>query len=532
MLKAADGKLKVAKVERKQRKRNPSPPFTTSTMQQEAIRKLGFSASRAMSVAQQLYEGVDVGEGATGLITYMRTDSVTLAQEALDEIRGMITDRYGADFLPKEPRTFKTKSKNAQEAHEAIRPTSALRHPDDIKNKLSKDQFKLYRLIWNRTVACQMIHAVMNTVAADLEPSAEAGGHQFRATGQTIHHAGFMSVYQESQDDGKGDDDEKMLPTLEEGQLIELLEIRADQHFTEPPPRFTEASLVKTLEEFGIGRPSTYASIISTLQNREYVTLEKKRFEPTDVGEVVNRFLTLYFTQYVDYDFTAKLEDELDAVANGDLEWIPVMERFWGGFIERVQTTETGVSRQDVTSVDMEEKCPKCESHLQTKLGRSGKFIGCSGYPDCDYTRNVDEDDSEPEIIEGRSCPECESDLIVKRSRYGKFIGCTGYPECKHTEPLEKPEDTGVECPQCHQGSLLKRKSRRGKIFYSCNRYPDCEYAIWNAPLAEPCPTCCWPITSIKTTKRKGTERVCPQADCRFSEPAEEHAPKPEKEED
>lgn len=532
LLKAADGKLKVAKVERKQRKRNPSPPFTTSTMQQEAIRKLGFSASRAMSVAQQLYEGVDVGEGATGLITYMRTDSVMLAQEALEEIRDMITDRYGADFLPKEPRTFKTKAKNAQEAHEAIRPTSSLRHPDDIKNKLSKDQYKLYRLIWNRTVACQMIHAVMNTVAADLEPSAEAGGHQFRATGQTIHHAGFMSVYQESQDDGKGDDDEKMLPTLEEGQLIELLEIRADQHFTEPPPRFTEASLVKTLEEFGIGRPSTYASIISTLQNREYVTLEKKRFEPTDVGEVVNRFLTLYFTQYVDYDFTAKLEDELDAVANGDLEWIPVMERFWGGFIERVQTTETGVSRQDVTSVDMEEKCPKCESHLQTKLGRSGKFIGCSGYPDCDYTRNVDEDDSEPEIIEGRSCPECESDLIVKRSRYGKFIGCTGYPECKHTEPLEKPEDTGVECPQCHQGSMLKRKSRRGKIFYSCNRYPDCEYAIWNAPLAEPCPTCCWPITSIKTTKRKGTERVCPQADCRFSEPAEEHAPKPEKEED
>ncbi len=531
LLKAADGQLKVAKVERKQRRRNPAPPFITSTMQQEAIRKLGFSASRAMSVAQQLYEGVDIGEGAVGLITYMRTDSVNLAAEALEEIRGMIAQRYGQDFLPKDVRIYKTKSKNAQEAHEAIRPTSVLRHPDEIKSKLSRDQYKLYRLIWNRTVACQMIHATLNTVAADLEPAAKAGGHQFRATGQSIHHAGFMSVYQEGQDDKKGDDDEKMLPTLEEGQLIELRDIRADQHFTEPPPRFTEASLVKSLEEFGIGRPSTYASIISTLQNREYVTLEKKRFQPTDVGEVVNRFLTQHFTQYVDYDFTAKLEDDLDSVAAGEIDWIPVMERFWSPFIERVQTTEEGVSRQDVTSEDMEEKCPKCGQHLQTKLGRSGKFIGCSGYPDCDYTRNVDEDDSEPEIIEGRSCPECEKPLIVKRSRYGKFIGCTGYPECRHTEPLEKPEDTGVECPQCHQGHLLKRKSRRGKIFYSCQRYPDCEYAIWNMPIAQPCPKCCWPITSIKTTKRKGTERVCPQQDCRFSEPAEEYAPK-EKEED
>lgn len=525
LLQAASGKLKVVKVERKQRKRNPSPPFTTSTLQQEAVRKLGFSASRAMMVAQQLYEGVDIGEGAIGLITYMRTDSVNLAQEAVEEIRELITDRYGADFLPKEARTFKTKAKNAQEAHEAIRPTSVMRHPDEIKNKLSKDQLKLYRLIWNRTVACQMIHATLNTVAADL--AAGEGGNQFRANGSTIHHPGFMSVYQESLDDKKdGSDDEKMLPTLEEGQLIELKDVKAEQHFTEPPPRYTEASLVKTLEEFGIGRPSTYASIISTLQNREYVELDKKRFQPTDVGEVVNRFLTQHFTQYVDYDFTAKLEDELDAVSRGELEWKPVLEKFWTPFIERVHTTETGVSRSDVTSEDLEEACPKCGKHLQAKLGRSGKFIGCSGYPDCDYTRNIDEDSSGPEIIEGRDCPDCGGQLVVKRSKYGKFIGCSNYPDCRHIEPLEKPEDTGVKCPKCNQGSILKRKSRRGKIFYSCNRYPDCDYAIWNQPLAEPCPQCCWPITSIKTTKRKGTERVCPQPDCRFSEPAPQYAPK------
>ncbi|MGM0564717.1 MAG: type I DNA topoisomerase [Pseudomonadota bacterium] len=520
---AADGQLKVIKVDRKQRRRNPAPPFTTSTLQQEAVRKLGFSSSRAMSVAQKLYEGIDTGEGPVGLITYMRTDSVTLAGEALDELREMIADRYGDDFLPEKPRSFKTKSKNAQEAHEAIRPTSVLRHPDEIKKYLDRDQHRLYSLIWKRTVACQMIHATLNTVSADLATG--KGGHQFRATGSTVHHPGFMEVYQEGKDDSKGDDDEKMLPTFEEGQIIDLEAVNVDQHFTEPPPRYTEASLVKTLEEFGIGRPSTYASIISTLVNREYVELDKKRFQPTDVGEVVNRFLTQHFTQYVDYDFTANLENELDEVARGERQWIPLLENFWEPFIERVHTTETGVSRADVTSEALEEKCPKCDSHLQIKLGRSGKFIGCSAYPDCDYTRNVDEDDSEPDVIEGRDCPDCGGQLVVKRSRYGKFIGCGNYPDCRHTEPLEKPVDTGVECPKCKQGSILKRKSRRGKIFYSCNRYPDCDYAVWNAPLAQPCPECHWPITTIKTTKRRGTERVCPQADCRFSEPAPQLAP-------
>lgn len=514
--KAASGKLEVAAVTRKQRRRNPSPPFTTSTLQQEAVRKLGFSASRTMVVAQQLYEGIDIGEGAIGLITYMRTDSVSLSQEALGELTELIKQRYGADFLPPAVRVFKTKSKNAQEAHEAIRPTSVMRHPDAIKQYLNADQNKLYRLIWNRTVACQMIHATLNTVAADLKP--QSGEHNFRATGSSIHHPGFMSVYQEGMDDEKQRDDEKMLPHLEQGQILDLLQIDANQHFTEPPPRFTEASLVKSLEEYGIGRPSTYASIISTLQTREYVKLEKKRFFPTDVGEVVNRFLTSHFTQYVDYGFTANLEDELDNVARGEKDWLPVMHRFWEPFIERIHSTEQTVSRQDVTSESLDEKCPKCEQQLQKKLGRSGMFIGCSAYPDCNYTRNVDETAEQSVETIDRPCPKCDSELQIKRGRYGKFIACSAYPQCKHTEPLEKPKDTGVDCPKCNKGKILERKTRRGKIFFSCSGYPKCDYATWNQPLAEPCPECNFAITTIKVTKRSGTERVCPQEECKFTQ--------------
>jgi DNA topoisomerase-1 len=526
LLKSADGVLTVAKIEKKQRRRNPAAPFTTSTLQQEAVRKLGFSASRTMRVAQQLYEGVDIGSGAVGLITYMRTDSVTLAQEALDEIRGLIAERYGDDNLPKEARTYKNKSKNAQEAHEAVRPTSAQNVPEDIKQYLSADQYKLYDLIWKRTVACQMIHATLDTVTADL---AASDNDLFRANGSTVKHAGFMAVYQEGRDDKKGDgeDDEKMLPPLKEGEQVKLEAIRAEQHFTEPPPRYTEASLVKTLEEHGIGRPSTYASIISTLQAREYVEMDAKRFVPTDVGEVVNKFLTNYFTKYVDYDFTAELEDTLDAIARGEKDWVPVMESFWAPFKKLVDKTETDVSRKDVTSESMEEECPKCGQPLEVKLGRRGKFVGCTGYPDCDYTRNMDGESSEPELLD-RYCPKCESQLIIKMGRYGKFIGCSNYPNCKHIEPLQKPRDTEVQCPECKQGTILERRSRRGKIFFSCSRYPDCKYAVWNEPVDKPCPKCNWPLTTIKTTKRRGTERICPQKECDFAEAAEEYAPEPE----
>ena len=523
LLQAAGGKLVVEAVEKKQRKRNPAAPFTTSTLQQEASRKIGFTASRTMRVAQQLYEGMDIGGETVGLITYMRTDSVNLAQEAIDELRGFIPERFGDGTLPDKPRTFKTKAKNAQEAHEAIRPTSVRHTPDDLKQYLSAEQLKLYTLIWKRTIACQMIHATINTVSIDF---ACGEGNRFRATGSTVVDPGFMAVYQEGVDDSKGDSDEKLLPPLEKGDSCTLKEIRADQHFTEPPPRYSEASLVKALEEHGIGRPSTYATIISTLQAREYVTLEKKRFYPTDVGRVVSKFLTDHFTRYVDYDFTARLEDELDAVSRGEKDWVPLMREFWQPFKTTVKEKDESVSRSDVTTEDMDEDCPKCGKTLQLRLGRRGRFIGCSGYPECDYTRNVDDDrnSAEPEVVEGRSCPKCESPLIIRSGRYGKFIGCSSYPDCKYIEPLEKPENTGVQCQQCKKGNILKRKSRRGKIFYSCERYPDCDYALWNPPLAQPCPQCHWPITSIKTTKRSGTQRVCPQNDCRFAEPWEEPA--------
>ncbi|MCB1789991.1 MAG: type I DNA topoisomerase [Gammaproteobacteria bacterium] len=515
---AADGHLDVVKVEKKQRKRNPAAPFTTSTLQQEAARKLGFTAQRTMRVAQQLYEGVDIGSGAVGLITYMRTDSVNLADEALTELRGFIAERYGKDQLPKAARHFKTKAKNAQEAHEAIRPTSALNTPEDIAAHLDKDQLKLYSLIWKRTVACQMIHATIDTVAADL---GAGDGNLFRATGSTIASPGFMQVYLEGKDDAKpGDDDEKMLPPLSEGERIRLLQIRSEQHFTEPPPRYSEASLVKALEEFGIGRPSTYASIISTLQDREYVEMDKKRFIPTDVGRVVNKFLTNYFTQYVDYDFTARLEDELDAVSRGEEEWIPLLEKFWQPFKDRIDHTQENVQRSDVTQEKIDEACPKCGGQLAKRLGRNGVFIGCTNYPECDYTRNLDDNgaaSAEPEKV-GRDCPECGSELVFKQGRYGRFIGCSGYPKCRYIEPLEKPKDTGVTCPKCHKGTLMQRKSRRGKVFYSCSAYPKCDYAVWNEPVAEPCPSCGWPILTIKTTKRSGTQKVCPQQECSFVE--------------
>ncbi|MGD8828045.1 MAG: type I DNA topoisomerase, partial [Gammaproteobacteria bacterium] len=525
---AAAGGLDVVKVEKKQRRRNPAAPFTTSTLQQEASRKLGFTAQRTMRTAQQLYEGVDTGEGAVGLITYMRTDSVNLAREALDEIREVIAERYGSDNVPKEPRQYRTRAKNAQEAHEAIRPTSPGRDPDSVKSKLTSDQFRLYELIWKRTIACQMVHALFNTVAADL---AAGKGNIFRATGSVLVSPGFIAVYQEGQDDKKKDDDEdRILPPLEEGERVTLAGIKTEQHFTEPPPRYTEASLVKALEEYGIGRPSTYASIISTLQQRDYVEMDRKRFKPTDVGSVVNKFLTQHFTRYVDYDFTAELENELDEVSRGEKDWVPLLRNFWQPFKHLVDEKEEKVSRAEVTQEQLDENCPKCGKQLTIRLGRRGKFIGCTGYPECDYTRNVDEDaaQAEPEVVEGRTCPDCGSDLIIRSGRYGKFIGCSAYPKCRHIEPLEKPKDTGIQCPECKQGSMLKRKSRYGKIFYSCSRYPDCKYAVWNEPMNGPCPDCGWPILTIKTTKRRGTEKVCPQKECKFAEPAPELAPEPE----
>ncbi len=370
---AAHGKLTVAKVDRKQRKRNPSPPFTTSTLQQEAARKLGFGAQRTMRTAQQLYEGVELDGEVIGLITYMRTDAVNMAGEAIREIRSFIEERFGQDNVPPQPQTYKNRSKNAQEAHEAIRTTSVFRVPDNVRGALSEDQFRLYQLIWMRTVACQMVHATLDTVAIDM---GAGSGNVFRATGSTVVHPGFMAVYEEGTDDKKAPEngEQKILPSLREGEQVDLRKIRCEQHFTEPPPRYSEASLVKTLEAYGIGRPSTYASIISTLLQREYVTLENRRFMPTDVGRIVNHFLSKHFSQYVDYDFTARLEDQLDSVSRGEQDWVPVMEEFWGPFKQQVEE-KAQVSREEAVQARQLGNDPKTGKPVIVRMGRYGPFV-------------------------------------------------------------------------------------------------------------------------------------------------------------
>lgn len=518
--KQAKGYLTVTKITKNKRKRNPAAPFTTSTLQQEGVRKLGFSAQKTMRTAQQLYEGIDIGDGAQGLITYMRTDSVNLAAEAIQEFRAFIVEKFGKHNLPETPKIYKTKAKNAQEAHEAIRPTSIYIEPDSIKHKLSPEQYKLYNLIWKRALASQMIHATINQVAIDFSCGQ---GNSFRANGSIIEDPGFIQVYQESADDTNSQEDKKnsILPAMQEGDKIKLQQLLAEQHFTEPPPRYSEASLVKALEEFGIGRPSTYATIISTLQQREYVNLEAKRFVPTDVGRIVNKFLTAYFTQYVDYEFTAKLEDHLDEVARGEKDWLPVLANFWQPFAALLRDTEKNVQRKDVTQESIDEKCPKCNQPLSIRLGKRGRFIGCTAYPDCDYTRNLLENDNQQavvEIVEGRTCPQCSGPLIIKEGRYGKFIGCSNYPKCKFIESLDRPEDTGVLCPACKKSNLIKRKSRYNTFFYACKGYPECKYSVKYPPIVSPCPQCNWPILTIKTTKKKGSEKICPQKECGFIE--------------
>ncbi len=373
LLNSAAGTLNVDLVKKKEARRNPNPPFTTSTMQQEAARKLRFTAQRTMRTAQQLYEGIDIGGETVGLITYMRTDSVSLANEALGELRQLIEESYGKDYLPEAPRAYKTKAKNAQEAHEAIRPTSARHLPAEIKSYLSADQSALYELIWKRTMACQMIHAILDTVTVDLGCGES---NTFRANGSTIKHPGFMKVYTEDiDDDRRGEDRNKILPEMEEGETIKLLDIRSDQHFTQPPPRFTEASLVKTLEEYGIGRPSTYASIISTLVNRSYVELESRRFTPTDIGRIVNGFLTEHFSKYVDYEFTANLEDELDSVSRGEEEWVPLMRKFWEPFITQVEDKDANVSRAEVAQSKFICTDKKTGKPVTVRMGPYGPFV-------------------------------------------------------------------------------------------------------------------------------------------------------------
>jgi DNA topoisomerase I len=491
----------VTNVEKKERKRSPAPPFTTSTLQQEAARKLGFSARKTMTLAQRLYEGIDLpGEGSVGLITYMRTDSVNIADTALREVAELVKTEYGERYSLAEPRRYKTRSRNAQEAHEAVRPTSVMRTPQRVAASVERDQLRLYTMIWQRTVATQMAEARFDQVGVDISATAPAQDgdaadivYGLRATGQTMTFDGFIRVYKEDRDEGPDEDAERSLPALTAEQILRLLDVLPEQHFTQPPPRFSEASLVKTLEELGIGRPSTYASIIETIQRREYVTLEEKRFKPTDTGEVVTDKLIEHFPDVVDVTFTAYMEKELDDIAEGDLRKITMLEEFYAPFERALEKAEHSFER---FSEELDEECPLCPTEgrdpgrLEVKLGRYGKFVGCTNYPDCRYIRNMDGSvRPEPEMLE-ETCPECGKQLQRRVGRYGPFTGCSGYPDCRYIKK-DPPVSTGVTCPQCGEGELIEKRSRFGSIFYSCSRYPDCDCAVGNPPEKDhPCPEC------------------------------------------
>jgi DNA topoisomerase-1 len=489
---------RVTKVERKERRRQPPPPFTTSTLQQEAARKLGFSARKTMTIAQRLYEGVDLpGEGTVGLITYMRTDSVHLAEAALREIAGFIRTEYPPEYALAEPRRFRTRARNAQEAHEAIRPTSVLRHPSRVAAALDRDHLRLYTLIWQRTVASQMAEARYDQVGVDVEATVDGLVYGLRATGQTLRFDGYLRVYTEGRDEGPEEEAEARLPELAPEQVLRLLEILPEQHFTQPPPRYTEASLVKTLEELGIGRPSTYAQIISTIQERGYVRLQDKRFYPEDVAEVVIDKLVEHFPEIVNVNFTAKMEEELDLIAEGRAGREQVLREFWVPFSEDLRRAEEKFERY---VEDLDEECPRCieegrtpPGHLQIRLGRYGRFIGCSRWAaedgGCRYIRNLNgEERPEPELLD-ETCPECGRPLVRKVGRYGPFVGCSGYPECRYIKK-EPPRSTGVTCPQCGTGQIVEKRTRFG-LMYGCDRYPECDFAVGNPP--EPdhaCPEC------------------------------------------
>jgi DNA topoisomerase-1 len=506
----------VHKVTRKDKRRNPAPPFTTSTLQQEAGRKLGFSAKKTMTLAQRLYEGIDVGgsDGTTGLITYMRTDSVNVAGEAQQEARQVITERYGTDYVPNQPPTYKTRSRGAQEAHEAIRPTSSARTPDSLSALLERDMLRLYDLIWKRFLASQMSPAIFDSTSVDIAAHQEGAttngtpAYMFRATGSVLKFPGFLAIYNEGLDEGEEDEDkEKRLPLLNANEPLNLLALLPIQHFTEPSPRYTEASLVKELERLGIGRPSTYAPIISTIQDRQYVELREKKLFPTALGRVVTDLLVEHFGGIVDYDFTSGLEQQLDDVATGEKKWVPLMRDFYGPFaqtLEQARHTMRNIKQQEIpTGIT----CPKCQQgSLVVRFGRNGEFLSCSRYnkkggPDsCDFTSNfhyaedgtiVLDEPEKPEFTDVM-CTVCGKPMVKKRGRFGEFLGCSGYPECtnirrldKNGQPVPLPEPTGVSCPKCHEGEMLKRRGRFGRPFYGCSRYPQCDYATNDLALVD-----------------------------------------------
>ena len=516
--------FRVAKVERRERRRNAAAPFITSKLQQDAANRLHFTARKTMTLAQRLYEGVELGEeGQVGLITYMRTDSVRLSADAVEAVRALIRTRYGADALPDEPVIFKGR-KSAQDAHEAIRPTSLEYPPERVKAFLEPDMYRLYELIWNRFVACQMKPAVYDQTTADIS----AGRATFRASGSTLKFAGWLGVYGEVPFEEEADKEKPpageegteeatgSLPALAEGDVLRLRQLLPEQHFTQPPPRFTEASLVKELEEQGIGRPSTYAAILSVIQDKKYVEKLEGRFHPTELGKICTEELVKHFPLEMDVTFTAGMEEKLDRISEGEAKWKNVLQEFWDPF--KVTLAQAAVQMRDVkreeTPTDV--ICEKCGKPMSIKWGKMGRFLACTGYPECKSTSDFKEVDGKivPIAVEPTNevCEKCARPMVIKRGRFGRFLACTGYPECKSSKPLS----IGVACPTCKVGYLTERRSRRGKAFFGCNRYPDCTFAAWDRPLPEACPTCAAPYLLQKYSKRDGASIVCSNKECGY----------------
>ncbi|HEX8735083.1 MAG TPA: type I DNA topoisomerase [Pyrinomonadaceae bacterium] len=570
----------VDSVTTKERKRNPVPPFITSKLQQEAARKLGFPVKKTMTVAQKLYEGVEVGaEGAVGLITYMRTDSTRVSDAALNDLRDFINGAYGEKYLPEKPVFYKTKG-GAQDAHEAIRPTDANRTPESLRNYLNPDELKLYTLIWKRFVASQMTAAIFDQTTIDIK----AGRFTFRATGSVQKFDGFLKVYQEGRDEkpqeGEDEDAELSLPKVEKGEQLKLNQITPEQHFTEPPPRYTEATLVKALEEKGIGRPSTYAAIMTTIQEREYVERIESRFHPTPLGTTVNDMLVASFDDLFNETYTARMENQLDEIEEGKLDWRNALRGFYDKFSKDLENAAVAIKNKKQTSIPTSEICEKCGSGMVIKFGRFGQFLACANYPECKNTREVGskktearsdgttqegdaENKSDAQVAEVPVCELCGREMSLKKGRFGSFYGCTGYPECKNIRkiakgeqkpvapPVEldeicpkdgaklvkrqgrfgefiscsnypkcdyiKRETLDIPCPKCKTGEIAVKKSKRGKVFYGCTNYPKCDVVFWDKPVTEPCPQCNAPFLLEKTTKKDGTIRYCDKCDYKKS---------------
>jgi len=565
----------VNSVGTREKKRNPVAPFITSTLQQESSRKLRFSVKRTMILAQRLYEGIEIGkEGAVGLITYMRTDSTRISDDAVRDVRQYVTERYGKEFLPEAPNVYKSK-KDAQDAHEAIRPTSLAFTPDIVAKYLAEDEMKLYRLVWNRFVASQMMPAIYNQTTIDVAAKGKNGvEYVFRATGSVLKFEGFLKVYQEGKDQADEEDEELKhhLPVVTEGERLRLRALHPEQHFTEPPPRYNEATLVKRLEADGVGRPSTYASILSTIQEREYVTKEGGRFVPTELGMVVTDLLLESFDDIFEVKYTARMEEELDEIEEGKLDWRAAMgefyERFdrdlkhaeehmtdikrmekptdltcekcgkplvikWGkhgsfiactGYPDCTYTRELPVDLPDVDKVDLseqgdEEYCENCGRPMVLKKGRFGTFYACTGYPDCKTTKPIGGQQKKADQPLDEKCPQCGNNLVLKYGRYGEFTACSNYPKCRYV----KQKTIGVKCPECSGGEVVERRSKRGKTFYGCSRWPDCNFVAWGKPIAEKCPECGSPYMVEKWMK-SGTVWQCPNAECKHKQPAPQPA--------